>query len=102
MPETISEHLARSGFGLNESQYNPRIRFGAEWGWFPIYLLALFPGNNIKMSIILVGKDEACEIVIVVIIDVESSFEVDATQHVRSFINRQDDEKDIVYYKKIN
>ena len=80
MPETVSEHLARSGVGLNELHYKPRIRFSTEWGWFPVNLRISLPVNNVKMSIILVGKDEAHEIVVViVVIDVESSFIVSVT-----------------------
>lgn len=85
VPETVSEHLAWSGIGLDELQYNSGLSFGTEWSWLPIDLLTLLPVNNIEMSIILVGEDEAREIVIVVvIIDVEGSFEVDVSELVRS------------------
>lgn len=84
VPETVPEYLARSGFGLNELQYNPGIGFGTERSWHPVDLRALLPGNNVEMSIILIGKDEAYEIVVVVfVIDVEGSFEVDAAKLIR-------------------
>lgn len=90
MPEAISEHLTRSSVGLDELQYNSGFSFGTERGRFPIDLLSLLPVNNVKMSIILVGKNEAHEIVVVVvIINVEGSFEVDVTQLIRSFCRQR-------------
>lgn len=89
VPESVSQHLARSGRGLDELQLNSGIAIGAERSRLPVGLLALLPANDVEVSVVLIGEDEAHEIVVIVVVDVKRSFEVDATELIRPFADRK-------------
>jgi len=58
----------------------------------PKLLQTLLPGDKIKITIVLISKDKAHEIIVVVIINVEGSFEVDAVHFMRSFMSKEENQ----------
>jgi len=94
VPESVSEHLARSGRGLDELQLNPGIAIGAERSRPPVGLFALLPANDVEVAVVLIGKNEAHEVVVIVVVDVERSFKVDAIELIRP-LRREKNERNI-------
>lgn len=87
VPKTVSQQCTRSRLRLDEFQHDARFGMGLERFIVPVSLRSLLPGDDVKMPTVLVGKDEAHEIIVTVILaNVEGSFVVDAGKFVPSFV----------------
>lgn len=89
MPQTVSEHLARPGLGIDESQRDPGIGHRAEWCTQPVNLILPLPGDNVKSAIVLVGEHESHVIVVGVVVDVKGALVIDAAEYVRPLIDNK-------------
>lgn len=89
MPQTVSQHLARSGLGIDESQSDARIAHRAKRGAQPVDLIPFLPGDDVESTIVLVGEYESHVIVVRVVVDIEGALVIDTAENVRSLVDEK-------------
>lgn len=85
VPQTVSQHFARTGFRVDQFQLNSWLRDRVERRGLPIGLGVLLPHDGVESVGVLVGEDEADVVVVDVAADEESAVEVDAVEAVETW-----------------
>jgi len=82
MPQTVAQHFAWSCSAVDQLDLNSRLCVGNERLLVPIFLSVTLPHYRIEAMIALITEDESNVVIIILGINEESSFQVNAIERI--------------------
>lgn len=82
VPQSVPQHLPRSGFRVHGLDLYPRLGDRPERGRLPVRLRALFPHHRVELVVVLVAEHKAHVVVVDVGVHEERALEVDAAKRI--------------------